>query len=161
MLLLIALENTFQYANLQKIYKMEYLKTNLNTGRCCSLALARFFHYRKEQKFARYARLSSSLQKKTEKTEKLQKFARWRSLTCFVSRYPYYARWRSPLFFITEKDGKNRKITEICLLALTYLLRQSLSLLCSLALASLLHYRKKQKKQKKTETFACGRLRQR
>ena len=86
MLLLIALENTFQYANLQKIYKIEYLMINLNMGvllladarslfslqkktEICSLRSPLFFitekdrKNRKKQKFARYARLSSSLQK--------------------------------------------------------------------------------------------------
>ncbi len=172
-----------------------------------------FFITEKNRNLLAGARLSSSLQKKTEKTEKLQKFARYahllassvaifimlatlasllhyrnkrkkqkkteicslalaiffitekdgknriiteicslRSLTCFVSRYLYYARWRSPLFFITEKNRKNRKKQKLLLaagLSLTLTCRYTLShFSCSLALASLLHYRKKQKKQK-------------
>jgi hypothetical protein len=51
------------------------------------------------------------------------------------------ARWRSPLFFITEKDGNNRKKQK--LLAGAHL---SFSL---------------RKKTEITEIFACGRLRQR
>ena len=135
MLLLIALENIFQYANLQKIYKIEYLKTNLNTG---VLLLAD-------------ARNVSSLQKKTE--------------ICSL---------RSPLFFITEKDRKNKPsatltltltltdslalyftllcFTLLCLLALTYLLRQSLSLLCSLALA-IFFITEKDRKDRKKQKF--------
>ena len=46
----------------------------------------------------------------------LQKIARWRSLiislrkkTEITEKKTETARWRSPLFFITEKDGNNRK----------------------------------------------------
>ena len=89
------------------------------------------FHYRNGRK----------KQKKTE-------ICSLRSLTCFVSRYLYYARWRSLAFSLqkrTEKTEKNRNL----LATLTYLLRQSLSLLCSLALAIFFITEKDRKNRKK------------
>jgi hypothetical protein len=74
---------------------MEYLRIKLNTGRCCSLALAALLHYRKERKKQKnYRNLLAML------TYLLRQSL---SLLCSLTL---------AIFFITEKNGKNRKITK-------------------------------------------------